>query len=218
VITVQPLGLSTNLGATVTLHVAAEGSAPLTFQWRFNGTPLGGATSPSLTLSGIDFAQAGTYQAVVSNPGGVVTSAPATLTVVGLDSDSDGIPDAWMIQNFGHATGLASDSSRPQDDADGDGLCNRNEYQAGTDPRDPQSCLKLCVLGMDPGTGRPQVAFTAVAGIDYTLEYAENLSTGPWQKLTDVAADPTTRILMLNDPGAISAPSRFYRAVTPMQP
>ena len=121
-ITVQPLGLSTNLGATVTLHVAAEGSAPLTCQWYFNGTPLSGATNSSLTLSAVDFAQAGTYEAVVSNPVGVATSTPATLAVGGLDSDSDGIPDAWMIQHFGHSTGLASDHSRAQDDADGDGL------------------------------------------------------------------------------------------------
>jgi len=33
-----------------------------------------------------------------------------------------------------------------------------------------------------------------------------------------VPADPTTRILMLNDPGATSAPTRFYRVVTPVQP
>ena len=50
------------------------------------------------------------------------------------DSDGDGIPDSWMLQIFGHATGLASDLSRAQDDADGDGMTNLQEYLAGTDP------------------------------------------------------------------------------------
>jgi hypothetical protein len=218
VITVQPFGLSVNLGATVTLRVAASGSTPMIFQWYFNGATLTGATNSSIILSGVDPTQAGTYEAVVSNPAGVASSQPATLTVAGVDSDGDGIPDSWMIHVFGHPTGQAGDQSRAQDDADGDGMSNLQEYLAGTDPRDPQSCLKLQVQGVDPGTGRPKFSFTAVAAIDYTLQYSDNLGSGIWHKLSDVPADPTTRILMLNDPGATSAPTRFYRVVTPVQP
>jgi hypothetical protein len=218
VITVQPFGLSVNLGATVTLRVAASGSTPMVFQWYFNGTTLPGATNSSITLSGVDPTQAGTYEAVVSNPAGVASSQPATLTVAGVDSDGDGIPDSWMMQHFGHSAGLASDHSRAQDDADGDGMSNLQEYLAGTDPLDPQSSLKLYVQGVEPGTGRPKLSFTAVAAIDYALQYSDNLGSGIWHKLNDVPADPTTRILMLNDPGATSAPTRFYRVVTPVQP
>jgi hypothetical protein len=218
VITVQPYGLSVNLGATVTLRVAASGSTPMVFQWYFNGSALTGATNPSVTLSGVDPTQAGTYEAVVSNPAGVASSQPATLTVAGVDSDGDGIPDSWTMQHFGHPTGLASDHSRAQDDADGDGMSNLQEYLAGTDPLDPQSSLKLQVQGVEPGTGRPKLSFTAVAAIDYTLQYSHDLGSGIWHKLNDVPADPTTRILMLSDPGATSAPTRFYRVVTPVQP
>src|SRR5581483_4129846 len=51
-----------------------------------------------------------------------------------VDTDGDGIPDWWMLQNFGHATGQAADKSRATDDADGDGINNFAEYLAGTNP------------------------------------------------------------------------------------
>jgi hypothetical protein len=218
VITAQPFGLSANLGSTVTLRVAAMGSTPMLYQWYFNGEPLSGATNTSVTLSGVDSTQAGTYVAVVSNPAGVVSSQPATLIVAGVDSDGDGIPDAWMIQHFGHPTGQAADHSRAQDDADGDGMSNLQEYLAGTDPLDPQSNLKLHVQGLTAGISQPQFSFTAVGGINYTLQYCESLGSGIWHKLNDVPAAPTTRIVTLSDPAAASASARFYRVVTPIQP
>ena len=55
------------------------------------------------------------------------------------DSDGDGIPDAGMIQYFGHPAGLAADLSRAQDDADADGLTNLQEYQRGTLPKNPDT-------------------------------------------------------------------------------
>ena len=88
----------------------------------------------------------------------------------------------------------------------------------GLDPLDSQSSLKLHIQGVDPGTGRPQVGFTAMPGIGYTLQYADNVTSGIWHKLNNVPADPSVRIITLNDPGAASAPSRFYRVVTPIQP
>jgi hypothetical protein len=54
--------------------------------------------------------------------------------------------------------------------------------------------------------------------VDYTLQYCDNLASGLWHKLNDVPADPTTRIVQVTDPGAASAPTRFYRVVTPLQP
>jgi hypothetical protein len=218
VITAQPLSMSVAVGGNATLHVTAAGTQPLAYQWYFNNSLLPGATGASLALSGVDSAAAGLYRVVVTNSVGMAISYPAMLKVTGIDSDGDGIPDSWMMQHFGHPTGLASDHSRAQDDADGDGMSNLQEYLAGTDALDPQSNLKLRVQGVDPGTGRPQFSFTAVAEIDYTLQYSDQLGSGIWHKLNDVPADPTTRIVTLNDPGAPSAPTRFYRVVTPIQP
>src|SRR5436305_472329 len=122
-----------------------------------------------------------------------------------------------MLQSFGRPTGIAGDHSRAQGDADGDGMTNLQEYFAGTNPLDSQSSLKLRTQGVNPATGRPQIAFTAVAGIGYTLQFSDNLASGVWTKLRDFPEDPTTRTVIVNDPGAASSRSRFYRLVTPIQ-
>jgi len=70
-------------GGTASFSVTAQGAGPLSYQWYFNQTQaLPGATSPTLTLNNVTLSQAGSYQVVVSNPYGGVTSAPARLTVV----------------------------------------------------------------------------------------------------------------------------------------
>jgi uncharacterized delta-60 repeat protein len=80
-ITVQPLQQSVAAGATVTLTANAEGTGPLSFQWKKNGVNISGATSASLTLNGVSAADAGDYSVVVSNSAGTATSTAATLTV-----------------------------------------------------------------------------------------------------------------------------------------
>lgn len=54
-----------------------------------------------------------------------------------VDSDNDGLADAWEIQNFG------SLSAGPNQDPDGDGVSNLNEYRAGTNPNDPASRFEV---------------------------------------------------------------------------
>jgi alpha-tubulin suppressor-like RCC1 family protein len=66
---------------TVMLHIAARGSAPMSFQWRFNGTNLVSATNSVLMLRDIQLNQAGVYSVVVSNAYGMVTNS-CSLTVV----------------------------------------------------------------------------------------------------------------------------------------
>ncbi|HEX4644257.1 MAG TPA: immunoglobulin domain-containing protein, partial [Verrucomicrobiae bacterium] len=80
-ITTQPQSQTTAAGSSVTFTVAATGTAPLGFQWRFNGANLSGATNPTLTLANVQPAQAGSYSVRVSNPYGSAQSGNAQLTV-----------------------------------------------------------------------------------------------------------------------------------------
>jgi len=77
----QPQSQSSCLGQSVTFSVFATGSGPLGYQWFFNGAPLSGNTGTNLTLSPLQKTDAGAYWVVVSNVFGIVTSAPAQLTV-----------------------------------------------------------------------------------------------------------------------------------------
>ena len=74
IITVQPISQTVAAGTNVTFQVTATGTAPLAYQWRFNGTNLAGALNSSLTLTNVQAAQAGTYAVLVSDAGGSVLS------------------------------------------------------------------------------------------------------------------------------------------------
>ena len=70
VITSQPGNQLHIFGTDANLTTMATGTAPLRFQWRFNGLNLPGATNSSLVLSNFQTPQAGVYNIFVFNSGG----------------------------------------------------------------------------------------------------------------------------------------------------
>jgi uncharacterized delta-60 repeat protein len=81
-ITAPPTNQTVAVGGTASFAVTATGSGPLAYQWRFNGSDLGGATNNPLVLSSVQSTNEGAYSVVVSNQAGRVASAAATLTLV----------------------------------------------------------------------------------------------------------------------------------------
>lgn len=69
------------LGTNVTFSVNVIGAARLFYQWQFNGQNLTGVTASSLSLTNVQFTNAGSYSVVVTNTYGSTTSAVAQLTV-----------------------------------------------------------------------------------------------------------------------------------------
>jgi hypothetical protein len=81
-ITTQPQSRTVTAGQSATFSVVATGTAPITYQWRKNGSAIAGATGASYTTPATTFADNGSrFDVVVVNSVGTITSNAATLTV-----------------------------------------------------------------------------------------------------------------------------------------
>ncbi len=82
VITAQPTNQRVVVGQPASFTVSASGTAPLSYQWQKGTTPITGATAASYTTPPTTLSDdTSTFQVVVSNSAGSVTSNGATLTV-----------------------------------------------------------------------------------------------------------------------------------------
>jgi hypothetical protein len=93
---------------------------------------------------------------------------------LGEDSDGDGLPDAWERILIALAGGTMSLSDiRPQDDFDGDGLSNLEEYIAGTYAYDNRDGFTLEIVGMNGNL--PRLKFMVIRGRSYTVHGSADL-------------------------------------------
>ena len=80
-ITTQPADQNVNLGTAASFSVVAAGSGTLSYQWQDNGTQIGGATTASFSIPSASICEVGSYQCVVTNNCGSVTSDSAALNI-----------------------------------------------------------------------------------------------------------------------------------------
>jgi len=84
VIIQQPRDTLVTNGYSTSLSVSVIGDGPLTYTWVKNATNVIAVNSPVLNFTSATTNDAGAYYVIVSNTVGVVTSATANLTVMGL--------------------------------------------------------------------------------------------------------------------------------------
>jgi hypothetical protein len=207
-IVTHPLSQAAGQGSVASLDVVAGGASPLRYQWRFFGTNLPGATNATLTFTSAQPSHSGPYAVVITNIAGATTSAVASVTVTTLDTDGDGMPDAWE-----QAHSLSWTVNDAALDLDGDGATNLAEFIAGTRPDDASSVLRIDIL--TPVIGRQEVVlgFNALSNRTYAVLQAASLP-GPW---TVVAAFPgvaTNRFMQVTNAIPTSG-ARHFRLVTP---
>ncbi len=119
------------------------------------------------------------------------------------DADLDGVPDDWEL-----AHGLSSaDPADALADSDGDGVGNRDEFLAGTDPRDAASALRATLPGSTAGS--LTLRFNASPGVAYRVEATDSLSPADWTPVIRIPARPGDRALDVTVPEA--AWPRFFR-------
>lgn len=109
------------------------------------------------------------------NLGKFAQSTHLDLTM-GVDSDGDGLPDAWEYELIAQLGGILTLADiKPGDDSDGDGLSNIQEYLAGTYAFDPEDGIMLNIVGFNHGC--PLLDFLTVKGRFYTIRASANLSS-----------------------------------------
>jgi len=80
-ITSQPQNLTVNTGSIATFTVSATGKPTPTYQWQFDNTTLTDETNTSLVINNVQYTNTGSYNVIVSNENGTVTSNTVTLNV-----------------------------------------------------------------------------------------------------------------------------------------
>ena len=184
------------VGFRTTNAVASPaGKTAFSILWRAVGVSAQVVTITNIVEASID----STWQA------NEVWSVAASIQLADLDTDSDGIPDWWMLQYFGHPTAQANDLSRAQDDPDGDGLTNLQEFQAA---RNPLIWDNLYIVSAQRLTnGSFEVAVMGKVGNNYSLQATTNLAN--W---TTVRQFPCTNVpTYVIDDTASNFSKRFYR-------
>jgi len=83
----QPADQYVAAGGSATFSVMASGSSAVSYQWKFNGSAIPGATGSSYTIASVQSSNAGPYTVTVTDTDGSVTSNAANLYV---DSGSSG--------------------------------------------------------------------------------------------------------------------------------
>jgi Bacterial TSP3 repeat len=84
-----------------------------------------------------------------------------------VDSDGDGLADAWELQHFGNLNANAAG------DPDGDGMSNLREFRAGTNPTDPSSRFE--VVEISKVLSGISIQWTSQADRSYRVKRSPNL-------------------------------------------
>jgi hypothetical protein len=95
-------------------------------------------------------------------------------------------------------------------------VSNAQEYQAGTNPNDAESLLKVERLLLTPGGLAAVIQFRAASNQTYTVQHQPALAGG-WTKLADVVALPTNRLVSITN-ALGGGKARYHRLVTPRAP
>jgi hypothetical protein len=211
-----PVSQTVAPGTPVTLSVQFGGwPPPYAVEWRLGSVPIL-TNSETRTLAFHTFTATNVapstqgWRAVIRNlatPGGRASSFANIVTAV--DANSDGVPDNWQ-SDYGAAFGGPLDRLGDQD---GDGMKNWEEFEAGTNPTNAASFLKIDPFSVTNGV---RLEFGAISNRTYQVLRAPALTGANWTSIADIIARPTNRTEVIVD--TASTTNHFFRVRTPFSP
>lgn len=111
-------------------------------------------------------------------------------------------PEEWIAEALGA-------SANPDSDDDKDGFTNRQEYSAGTNPRDSSSVFKITGFSHNASTRAQQLIWNAVYGVKYRIVSSENLRDWLPVSSTDLVGNEGVVAIDVQPP--LSSKKLFYR-------
>jgi len=148
---------------------------PVAGTWRLRITDLFGADQGTLRCWGISIAAAS------------LNTTCETFVSINPDADGDGLPDWWEIAFYGNAT-----NATPLLDDDMDGFTNQQEFNAATDPVDPDSFLKLDTRPMDEPLSGVIIQWNSATDRRYRLWRTATLGEALFEPVaSNILATPT---------------------------
>ncbi|HEY1171988.1 MAG TPA: immunoglobulin domain-containing protein [Verrucomicrobiae bacterium] len=221
VIEIEPVGGEAPRGNSFTFTVKARGKGTLTYQWKKGADNIPNSNSPTLKISPVTAADAGTYSVVVSIVGlGSDTSANATITVVEKPGLLENIfvvpgngPDTAPVLHVGHSPDGKVYASGYFGEWSGDDLRDsvvRLNADGSTDTGFTISTggyYRFAVLG----DGRLIVADSLGVkrlNTNGTVDGTFNAGTGPNDEVLDFLALPDGKIILTGEFTSIGGQSR----------
>ncbi|NOS69324.1 MAG: immunoglobulin domain-containing protein [Verrucomicrobia bacterium] len=224
-----------SLGDNATFSANVGGSPTLYYQWRKNSTNLVGSTLTNHTITGVTSNHVGSYDVVVTNVYGSVTSTPpaSLLIAPSLLSPFTGTIGVWgqqatlSVSAWGSGTltyqwykagQLVSGETNSTLVFPSLQITNAGLYsvvvtsQYGVVTNTPAALVvnpANVSLGLYAG-----VIIDGTAGYTYGIEYTTNLQNAIWQSLTNVTLTQPVEIWVDTSVNVPTAPKRFYRVTS----
>lgn len=192
IILTQPASPSPLLGSSYALKVLAAGTWPLAYHWRFNSAVIsddarkGGTSTAQLGITNASPQDIGSYDVIISNAYGAVTSAVAVVSLVGSNILVNGGFEAPVLAANSIATTLPTGWSGSAYVANGNPfpgygpiVSDSLDWYVGpleTPLQGPAANTGQQYLGLDADYGLDTVtqAFQIVAAGDYQVSWYDN--------------------------------------------
>jgi acetyl esterase/lipase len=227
------------VGNPAMFSVMAGGSTPLAYQWRLGGVPIGGANATNYVINSVAAGNGGSYDVVITNNYGAVTSSIAVLTVsnpvpvitqqpasesvlagqnasFNVAASGPGLNYQWQRNSSsipGANSGAINLTNVTVAQAGGYNVVVTNNFGAATSSVATLAVSASPSLTFSAAGGTIQMGGGSLTGLTYVVQFATNLDGPAW---TPVLTNNTGSNGTINfTTNTSSGPVRYYRIMFP---